>query len=572
MNSERPWLSHYDPGVPKHLEYPAVPVFSLLSQSASRYPEKSCIIFNDSTITYQELDHQVNRLAAGLVSLGLKKGERVGLLIGNTPQFVIAFMGALKAGGVIVAINTLYTPNEIIRQVNDAQVKIILVAGNLYRSIKEIQPLTNIQLIIVTENTLPSTSDLPSASMPVSKPEKSRRIVSRHRKSPAHALEKGDFWLEDILDFNEINYSVDVKITSEDAAIIQYSGGTTGISKGAIGLHGNLVANVVQFRSWLVNTRDGEEVVLVSIPLFHVYGMVLGMLLAIFSGASMVLIPNPRDFQLILNSIQKYKVTIYPGVPAIYNAINNHPEVIAGKHDLSTIKACISGSAPLLQDTKLKFEKLTGGRLMEGYGLSEAPTATHCNPMNGENRIGSIGLPLPDVDAQIVSLEDGKSVLQPNTPGELIIQGPQVMKGYHNPQPDSQVSLRNGWLYTGDIAYMDEDGYFYIVDRKKDLIKPGGFPVWPREVEEVLQKYNKVLEAGVAGVPDPIKGEIVQAWVVLKPGETATEDEIRQFCKKHIAPFKVPNRIEFRSELPKNLVGKVLRRELVRLYIEENRK
>jgi long-chain acyl-CoA synthetase len=276
------------------------------------------------------------------------------------------------------------------------------------------------------------------------------------------------------------------------------------------------------------------------------------------------MIPNPRDLKDVLTSIQKYRPTIFPGVPTLYNAINNHPDVQAGKYNLSSIKACISGSAPLMRETKDRFETLTGGKLFEGYGLSEAPTATHCNPMFGENRAGSIGLPLPDVDARIVSLDDGVTDLPLGEIGELVIKGPQVMKGYHNMPTETENTLRDGWLYTGDIARMDEDGYFYIVDRKKELIKPGGYQVWPREVEEVIMENPKVLEVGVAGVPDPYRGETVKAWVVLKPGETATEEDIKDWCRDHMAKFKVPTLVEFRNELPKTTVGKILRRELIR--------
>jgi long-chain acyl-CoA synthetase len=293
------------------------------------------------------------------------------------------------------------------------------------------------------------------------------------------------------------------------------------------------------------------------------------MCFAIFTGASMVMVPNPRDLKDVLTNIQKYKASIFPGVPTLYNAINNHPEVLAGKWNLGTIKACISGSAPLMRETKDKFEALTGGKLFEGYGLSEAPTATHCNPMFGENPPGSIGLPLPDVVCRIISLDDEVTVLPTGEIGELVIQGPQVMKGYHNMPTETANVLRDGWLYTGDIARMDEKGFFYIVDRKKELIKPGGYQVWPREVEEVISDNPKVLEVGVAGVPDPYRGETVKAWVVLKPGETATEEEIREWCKDHLAKFKVPTVVEFRSELPKTTVGKILRRELVRQHKEQ---
>jgi len=299
--------------------------------------------------------------------------------------------------------------------------------------------------------------------------------------------------------------------------------------------------------------------------------MVAGMLYAIYAGASMVMIPNPRDLEDVLTNIQKYKASIFPGVPTLYNAINNHPDVLAGKYNLSTIKACISGSAPLMRETKEKFESLTGGKVFEGYGLSEAPTATHCNPLFGENRTGSIGLPLPDVDCRIISLDDEVTVLPVGEIGELVVKGPQVFKGYHNMPTETTNALRDGWLYTGDIARTDEQGYFYIVDRKKELIKPGGYQVWPREVEEVISDNPKVLEVGVAGIPDPYRGETVKAWVVVKPGETLTEDDVKAWCKERLAKFKVPTPIEFRKELPKTTVGKVLRRELVREHKEKEK-
>jgi long-chain acyl-CoA synthetase len=292
--------------------------------------------------------------------------------------------------------------------------------------------------------------------------------------------------------------------------------------------------------------------------------MVAGMFFAVAGALPMVMVPNPRDLKDLLGTISKYHPTIFPGVPTLYNAINNHPDVKAGKYDLGSIRACLSGSAPLLRETKNTFESLTGGKLVEGFGLSEAPTATHCNPLNGMNKEGSIGIPLPDVEARIISLDDEVTVLGIGEIGELVIRGPQVMKGYHNMPTETANVLREGWLYTGDIARMDEDGYFFIVDRKKELIKPGGYQVWPREVEEVISDNPKVLEVGVAGIPDAYRGETVKAWVVLKPGETATVDEIRAWCKEQLAVFKVPTQVEFRDELPKTTVGKILRRELVR--------
>ncbi|MBT4004148.1 MAG: AMP-binding protein, partial [Chloroflexi bacterium] len=306
-----------------------------------------------------------------------------------------------------------------------------------------------------------------------------------------------------------------------------------------------------------------------AIPLYHVYGMVAGLNYGLLIGATFVMVPDPRNMTDVLENLSKYKATIYPGVPAMYNAINNNEAVAAGKYDLSSVKFCISGSAALLRETKLKFEEITGGNLVEGYGLSEAPTASHCNPVVGDNRPGSIGLPLPDVECKVVDLEDGVTELAPGEIGELLLKGPQVMKGYHNMPTETENALRDGWLYTGDIVYMDEDGYFYIVDRKKELIKPGGFQVWPREIEEVLATHPKIFEAGVAGIPDADSGEAVKAWIVFNPGESATKEEILEFCRKDLARYKVPKQIEFVEELPRSTVGKILRRELVRMHKEE---
>jgi long-chain acyl-CoA synthetase len=320
---------------------------------------------------------------------------------------------------------------------------------------------------------------------------------------------------------------------------------------------------------WITSAKMGEEVVMMAIPLYHVYGMVAGMNFGLAAGATLVMVPDPRDLKDLLGNMHKYKTTIFPAVPALYNAINNNADVIAGKYDLSAIKACISGSAPLLRETKETFERLTGGVLFEGYGLSETPTATHCNPNLGENRIGSIGLPFPDVDAKIIDLDDEVTELAVGEIGELIIKAPQVFKGYYNMPTETRNALREGWLYTGDIARMDEQGYFYIVDRKKELIKVGGFQVWPREVEEVLQDHPAIQDVGVAGVPDPKRGEIVKTWIVLAEGQSLDKEELKTWAKERMAKYKIPSEIEFRDELPKTHVGKLLRRELVREHKEE---
>lgn len=562
---DRPWVTNYDKGVPTAIEYPKAPLFHFLEESARKYPDRACTIFKGAVITYKEMNAITDHIAAALVDMGVKKGDRVGMFIPNTPQFVMAFYGILKAGGVVVATNPLYTATEIEHQASDAGIEIMFVMTNFYKTIKAAQPKTKIKKLIVTnlKETLPP---LLSLLFTLAKEKKGGFRIEG-------GLAEGDVWMKDILAKYADAPRPALQIDPDDTALFQYSGGTTGISKGAVAMHRNVVANTLQIKHWMTGLDEGKEVVLMAIPLFHVYGMVAGMNFAMASGASMVMVPNARDLKDVLDNISKYKATIFPGVPALYNGINNHPDVKAGKYNLSSIKACISGSAPLMRETKERFETLTGGKVFEGYGLSEAPTATHCNPFNGMNKTGSIGMPLPDVDVKIINLDDGETEMGQGEIGEIIVSGPQVMKGYHNMPTETANTLRKMkdgkiWLFTGDIAQMDEDGYFYIVDRKKELIKPGGFQVWPREVEEVLAAHPKIMDVGVAGIPDPYRGETVKAWIVMKPGEKVTEEELKAFCKERLAAYKVPTHYEFRDELPKTTVGKILRRELVRQHKE----
>jgi len=555
---ERLWLKHYDQGVPAHIDYPEIPLFGILEQAAQKFPDAPCTIFKGAKISYREMNELTDRLAAGLVELGVKRGDRVGIFMPNTPQFVLTYFGILKAGGVVVATNPLYSAREIEHQANDSGIEIMLVMSNFYNLLKKVQPQTKIRTVVVT-NLKESLPPVLAFLFSLTKEKKGGFRVT---------LAEGDLWLQDLLARHKPEERPKLDIGPDDVALFQYSGGTTGISKGAIALHRNLVANALQIRAWITTAEDGKETTLMAIPLFHVYGMVAGMLFSIYCGSAMVMVPNPRDLKDVLGNIQKYRTSIFPGVPTLYNAINNHPDVLAGKYNLGSIKGCISGSAPLMRETKEKFESLTGGKLCEGYGLSEAPTATHCNPLLGENRTGSIGLPFSDVVCKIVSLDDEVTEMPVGEIGELIIKGPQVFKGYHNMPTETMNTLRDGWLYTGDIARMDEDGYFYIVDRKKELIKPGGFQVWPREVEEVIAAHPKVMEVGVAGIPDAYRGETVKAWVVAKPGQTLTDEEVKDWCKDKLAKYKIPTHVEFRNELPKTTVGKILRRELVRQHRE----
>jgi len=547
---EKPWVRQYDPAVPEHLEYPDVPLYYFLEQSSRNFPNQACTIFNDLSISYLRMEQLSNRLAHRFVTLGILKGERVGLCMPNIPQFVLTFYAILKAGGVVVALNPMYKRAEMSFQLADA----------------------GVQTVICHAGALPVLREVEQAGIP------QRRIITRVEDADflAAGLEDqfsssisdqltGEIGLLEFLQPLGNDGRPDVEVNQNDPAVFQYSGGTTGIPKGAIGLHRNLVANTVQFRTWLTGMQEGEETILTAIPLYHVYGMVIAMSMGIALGARLILTVDPRNFQDLLEKIDRYHPTIFPGVPGLYHGINQYPDVQAGNYNLSSIRACISGSAPLLREVKEKFETLTGGKLVEGYGLSEAPTATHCNPILGENRTGSIGLPLPDVEARIVDLEDGQVEMLAGEAGELIVRGPQIMAGYHNHPEETELVLRDGWLFTGDVARMDTEGYFYLVDRKKEVIKAGGYQVWPREVEEVISDHPAVLEAGVAGVMRPGKGETIKAWVVLKPGISINEEEIQWWCTQYLARFKTPAEIEFLEKLPRTGVGKLLRRELVRM-------
>lgn len=550
----RPWQKYYDEGVPTSLEYPSVPAFSILEEVAQKYPEKVCLRYRGHALTNDETHRLSDRLAAGFHRLGIRKGERVNLLMPNMAQFVLAYFAALKIGAVVVATNPLYSPREIEHQVNDSGSVVMVLHHRFYPIVKELQPKTGLRQLIVVE---PEDIFQSPDAGPVT-------------KAP---LADGDVYFADLIAQNTPEDRPKVDVSAEDVALLQYTGGTTGVPKGAIVLHRNLVANTLQLFSWtIVAGEEGKETLVLAIPLCHIYGMVCGMLLSMRSGCTLVLLEDPRDLNAILASIQEHNATFFHGVPTLYNAINNHPDVKAGKVKLTSLKLCNSGSAPLMKGTKELFEGLTGARLTEGYGLTEAPTCTHTNPILGANRTGdgSFGVPVQDTDARVVSLEDGQTILPPGEIGELIVRGPQVSAGYHNMPEETESTYRDGWLYTGDIVRMDEKGFFFFVDRKKELIKPGGYQVWPRDVEEVITAHPAVLEAAVGGIPDPYRGETVKAWVVLKPGQTLGVDEVRAWCKQYLAPFKVPTHVEFRDSLPKTHVGKILRRELIRLHKEQH--
>ncbi len=468
------------------------------------------------------------------------------------PQFVITYYAILKAGGVVVATNPLYSPREIEHQLNDCGAEIIIVMSLFYKTLKSVQPKTKLKKVIVT-SIKDYMGPIIKLLFSLGKEKKDGHRID--------ALAEGDEWWSAVLAKYSAAAKPMVKVTPDDIALFQYTGGTTGLAKGAVALHRNLVANTLQCRAWFIDIQDGQDTSLAAIPLFHVYGMVVAMSLCVKAAMTMIIVPNARDIVNVLTAIDRHKPSQFPGVPTLYNAINNHPDL--AKYDIKSIRACISGSAPLMPETKFKFEQNTGGKIMEGYGLSEAPTATHCNPLHGENRTGSIGLPFPDVDCRIVSLDDGVTDVALGEVGELAIRSPQVMKGYWNMTTETQNALRDGWLFTGDIARMDKDGYFYIVDRKKDMVIAGGFNIYPTNIERVLKELPQILDIAAAGVPDPYRGETIKVWIVVKPGMILTEAEVLDFAKKNLAKFEVPTSIEFRNELPKTMVGKVLRRALV---------
>ena len=562
--SDKPWLKVYDEGVPHSLHpYPEHPLYEFLERSARDYPDRPAVIFQNNPVTYRELNDLTDRLAAALADHGVKKGDRVAVFVPNAPQFPLAFYGILKAGGVVATVSPLDAPAQIEYKLNYAGVETIILTSNFYAQFKAIQAKTPVKRVIVShiKEYMPG---LIKTLFPL------LAIIKSDLKVHQVTLRDGDTWLPELLGRYTADQRPKVDVATDDIAVFQFTGGTTGVPKAAVELHRSLVANTLQIKSWLPSTQLGREIALMAIPLFHVYGMVAGMSYSIASAAAMVMIPNPRDMDDILNNIEKWKPTVYPGVPTMYNAINNHPRVQEGEVDVSSIRACISGSAPLLKETQERFEELTGASLREGFGMSEAPTATHCNPMLGGNRKGAIGLPLPDVECRIVSLEDDVTDLPAGEVGELVLRSPNLMRGYWNMPTETANALRDGpdgkkWLYSGDIAKMDEDGYFYIVDRKKDMAIVSGFNVYPTNVEEVLIQHPKIMEVCVAGVSDPYRGETIKAWVVLKPGEQATEEELVEWAKSSgkLAAYERPRIVEFRDELPKTMVGKVLRRVLV---------
>ncbi|SFB24335.1 long-chain acyl-CoA synthetase [Lentibacillus halodurans] len=550
MVDQKNWHAHYPDEIPATITYDEKPLDSFLALTADQFPEKKALHFMGKEMTFAEVYSQAKKLAGYLQSLGLDKGDRVAIMLPNCPQAVISYYGALLAGAVVVQTNPLYKERELEYQLNDSGAAFIVCLDILLPRVTNVRGNTQLKHTIVTgiKDYLPFPKNL---IYPFIQKKEYNMVVKVEQSEDIHV------WQSVIENAHEQYTPADVN-PKDDLALLQYTGGTTGHPKGVMLTHYNLVANVQMCQKWLYKTKPGEEKILGVLPFFHVYGMTTVMNMSIMYGFEMILMPK-FDAEDVLKTIQKQKPTMFPGAPTIYVGLLNHPNL--KKYDLSSIEACISGSAPLPLEVQQQFEKVTNGNLVEGYGLTESSPVTHANFIWSKRVNGSIGVPWPDTDAKVF-LETGEET-EVGEIGEIAVKGPQVMKGYWNNQDETDNVLKDGWLFTGDIGYMDEDGYFYIVDRKKNMIIAGGYNIYPREVEEVLYENEAVQEAVVAGVPDPYRGETVKAYVVLKPGHQVEEEALNAFCRNHLAAFKVPRIYEFRDELPKTAVGKVLRRQLI---------
>jgi long-chain acyl-CoA synthetase len=546
-----PWLEHYPPEIPHTVSYEGKTIHQYLSESAQAYPKKKALHFLGTELTFAKLYRQSLQFATYLKEIGLQKGDRVSIMLPNCPQAVIGYYGTLLAGGIVVQTNPLYMERELEYQLSDSGAKIILCLDLLYPRVRKVKAVTEIEHIIVTgiKDYLPFPKNL---IYPFIQKKQHGVVVDVEHQGKNHLLTKI------LASTKEKEIKVDIN-PKEDLALLQYTGGTTGFPKGVMLTHENLVSNTIMCAKWMHKCKKGEEKVLGILPFFHVYGMTTVMNLSIMQGFQMILLPK-FDAETTLKTIEKQKPTLFPGAPTIYIALLNHPDI--KKYDLSSIESCISGSAPLPLEVQENFEKVTGGKLVEGYGLTESSPVTHSNYLWEKRINGSIGVPWPNTDAKIISMETGEPADNKEI-GELLVKGPQVMQGYWNKPEETGAVLKDGWLFTGDLGYMDDEGYFYIVDRKKDMIIAGGFNIYPREIEEVLYENEKVQEAVVAGIPDPYRGETVKAYIVLKEGIHCTEEELDAYTRKHLAAYKVPRVYEFRKELPKTAVGKILRRALV---------
>jgi long-chain acyl-CoA synthetase len=561
-----PWLAHYDPGVPATLApYPNRTLTDYLADAAREGPNAAALLFKGAAVSFADLERLSDACAAAFAALGVRRGDRVALLLPNCPQFLVAQFGAWKIGAIVAPLNPIYTEHELEAPLRDHGIETIVTLTRFYDRVKRVQPRTGLKRVIAT--------NIKEFFPPILKALFT--LAREKREGDRVSLRPGDHDFAHLLLVNRGRRPERAAPAMTDPAVLLMSGGTTGTPKGVLGSHGAYTMAGLQIIAWLSAALEGEtRSVFAPLPLFHVYSNVGIQSMAIISRLPIALVPNPRDIADLLGTLRKVKPAFFNGVPTLYSALLNHPDVQRGKVDFKSIRICVSGAAALLADTKKRFEAITGGRIVEGYSLTEAMMALCVNPVNGENKLGSVGMPLPDVRVCIFDPEQGTRALPPCEIGEIAIAAPQLMLGYWNQPEETSGMLRRHpadadgtgtecWLHTGDLGYLDADGYVFIVDRKKDLIKPsGGYQVWPREVEEALATHPAVAEVGVAGVMDTVKGEIVKAWVVRRSGEDVSEQDLRAYCRERLAPFKVPTQIEFRAELPKTMVGKVLRRAL----------
>ncbi len=562
MTEHRPWFASYPEGVPHTLApYPEKSLFSLLEESAKRFPNRPALAFFGKHLSYRQMLREVERVSAALASLGVKKGDRVGLILPNCPQYVIAYYATVRIGAVIVGNNPLYTQRELTHQLSDAGIEVVVVLDQLYPNLAPIRDEVGVREVVVTKLT-----DYMKFPLNVLAPIKFKKEAKHENKPwpPVPADAKVKWWSKLVGGAGEAPPVAEVDAQKDTAGFI-YTGGTTGLSKGAMLSHSNLVSNVMQAAAWFQGLRDGEESVMCVIPFFHSYGMTVAMNIGVYKAAKIIMLPR-FELGMTLKAIAKEKPTLFPGVPRLYIAINEGRET--GKYDLSSIRACLSGAAPLPLAVAEKFESITGSRVVEGYGLTETSPVTHANPIEGKRKEGSIGMPVPDTDCKLVDLDDPTKEVEPGQEGELAIAGPQVMLGYWNRPDDTAEMIRedeNGvrWLFTGDIAKIDDEGYFAIVDRKKDMILVSGFNVYPTDIEQVLYRHPAIAKVAVVGVPDDKTGEAVKAFVVLREGEHATPQDIIAWSREQLTGYRVPKQVEIRDSLPETLVGKVLRRVLV---------
>ncbi|OZT12178.1 long-chain fatty acid--CoA ligase [Priestia aryabhattai] len=558
---DKPWVSQYPSEVPHSLAYSEKTLAQLFEEAAKKNPHKCAVHFLGKRLTFHELYEQAITLAVYLKEIGVQHGNRVAIMLPNCPQAVISFYGVLLAGGIVVETNPLYTERELEYQLNDSEAICIIGLDLLYPRISKVKALTKVKHVIST-----SIKDY----LPFPKNLLYPYVQKKQQTITVQVEHMGDTHLfPTIMKRKRESETFVYDVTSnEDIALLQYTGGTTGFPKGVMLTHKNLVANATMCSHWLYRCKQGQEKILGVLPFFHVYGLTTVLILSVLEGYEMILLPK-FDAESVLKTIHKQRPTLFPGAPTIYIALLNHPDL--SKYNLSSIDSCISGSAPLPVEVQEKFEEITGGKLVEGYGLTETSPVTHSNFVWAKRIRGSVGVPWPDTDAKIVSFETGEA-LPINEVGEIVVKGPQVMKGYWKRPDETEAVLQDGWLKTGDVGYMDESGFFYIVDRKKDMIIAGGYNIYPREIEEILYEHPKVQEVVVAGIPDEYRGETVKAYIVLKNGVSCTEEELNTFSRQYLAAYKVPRVYEFRKELPKTAVGKILRRALVEEEKESQKK